>query len=62
MGKKQIVISINMQTVDAQHLRLFRAIPQADVIQEVGVNYAGRWLRSVYEENGQLKPRKNVKK
>lgn len=58
MAKKKIVITINSQTTEAEGLRMFRAIPRADVIKEVDVQWAGTWLRSVFEKEGKLKPRK----
>lgn len=57
MRKKKITITINKQTIEREHLKIFRAIPAVDAIQEVDVQWAGTWLRSVYEKEGKLKPR-----
>lgn len=55
---KRIVITINKQTTEREHLKIFKAMPDVDIIFEKDVQYAGLWRRDVYESEGKLKPRK----
>lgn len=57
MPRKQIVITINRQTTEAEQLKIFKAMPDVDKIKEVGVHWGGTWSRRHYELDEKLKPR-----
>lgn len=54
----KVIMTINKQTTEREHLKIFRAIPSLDTIKEIKVQWAGTWYRRVYEQEGKLKPRK----